>query len=124
MPFRVLQANFKRLFRALGAGDGRKAARLMLEHAPEHSCEDPTAFEEGVQRIVQGVGLGSRGAFNLKALKIGDVLLELTTLVRVHRVKVEPNFTTLVTAIVVLEGLGRQLDPTLDLFAVALPLLL
>jgi predicted unusual protein kinase regulating ubiquinone biosynthesis (AarF/ABC1/UbiB family) len=25
---------------------------------------------------------------------------------------------------VVLEGLGRQLDPTLDLFAVALPLLL
>eukprot|EP00900_Chrysochromulina_parva_P007116 jgi/Chrpa1/16405/Chrysochromulina_OHIO_Genome00005193-RA len=118
------QANFKRLFRALGAGDGRKAARLMLEHSPEHACEDPTAFEEGVQRIVQGVGLGSRGAFNLKALKIGDVLLELTTLVRVHRVKVEPNFTTLVTAIVVLEGLGRQLDPTLDLFAVALPLLL
>jgi aarF domain-containing kinase len=38
--------------------------------------------------------------------------------------QVEPNFTTLVTAIVVLEGLGRQLDPTLDLFAVALPLLL
>jgi len=88
----VLQANFKRLFRALGAGDGRKAARLMLEHSPEHACEDPTAFEEGVQRIVQGVGLGSRGAFNLKALKIGDVLLELTTLVRVHRVKVEPTF--------------------------------
>jgi aarF domain-containing kinase len=96
----------------------------MLEHSPEHACENPTAFEEGVQRIVQGVGLGARGAFNLKALKIGDVLLELTTLVRVHRVKVEPNFTTLVTAIVVLEGLGRQLDPTLDLFAVALPLLL
>lgn len=124
VALRVLQANFKRLFRALGAGDGRKAARLMLEHSPEHACEDPTAFEEGVQRIVQGVGLGSRGAFNLKALKIGDVLLELTTLVRVHRVKVEPHFTTLVTAIVVLEGLGRQLDPSLDLFAVALPLLL
>ena len=29
----------------------------------------------------------------------------------------------LVMAIVVLEGLGRQLDPTLDLFAVALPML-
>ena len=117
------QANFKRLFRALGAGDGRRAARLMLEHATHHECVDPEGFEEGVERIVRGVGLGARGAFNLKALKIGDVLLELTTLVRLHRVKIEPNFTTLVMAIVVLEGLGRQLDPTLDLFAVALPML-
>jgi aarF domain-containing kinase len=76
-----------------------------------------------VQRIVSGVGLGAAGAFNLEALRIGDVLLELTTLVRVHQVKVEPNFTTLVMAIVVLEGLGRQLDPTLDLFEIALPML-
>ena len=117
------QANFKRLFRALGAGDGRRAARLMLEHATHHECVDPQGFEDGVERIVRGVGLGARGAFNLRALKIGDVLLELTTLVRLHRVKIEPNFTTLVMAIVVLEGLGRQLDPTLDLFAVALPML-
>ena len=51
------------------------------------------------------------------------MLLELTTLVRRHKVKVEPNFTTLVMAIVVLEGLGRQLDPSLDLFAVAVPML-
>ena len=92
----------------------------MLEHATEQQCDDPEAFEEGVERIVKGVGLGPRGAFNLEALRIGDVLLDLTTLVRLHRVKVEPNFTTLVTAIVILEGLGRQLDPTLDLFLVAL----
>lgn len=69
---------------------------------------------------------------SLKALRIGDVLLELTNLVRQHRVKVplsapaakdakstisyplhscrhtqvEPNFTTVVTAIIILEGLG------------------
>ena len=118
------RSNFKRLFLALGAGDGRRAARLMLEHATEQRCADPAAFEEGVERIVKGVGLGPRGAFTLDALRIGDVLLDLTTLVRVHQVKVEPNFTTLVMAIVVLEGLGRQLDPTLDLFDVALPMLL
>ena len=40
-----------------------------------------------------------------------------------YRAKVEPNFTSLVMAIVVLEGLGRQLDPSLDLFSVALPIL-
>ena len=37
--------------------------------------------------------------------------------------QVEPNFTNLVMAIVVLEGLGRQLDPSLDLFTVSLPIL-
>ena len=95
----------------------------MLENATEQDCDDPKRFEEGVEKIVKGVGLGARGAFNLKQLKIGDVLLDLTTLVRLHRVKVEPNFTTLVMAIVVLEGLGRQLDPNLDLFAVAVPML-
>ena len=115
--------NFALLFRALGAGDGRLAGRLMLEHATENECDDPVGFEAGVERIVKGVGLGARGAFNLRALRIGDVLLELTTLVRRHKVKVEPNFTTLVMAIVVLEGLGRQLDPSLDLFAVAVPML-
>ena len=36
---------------------------------------------------------------------------------------VDANFTTLGMSIVVLEGLGRQLDPELDLFSVALPML-
>lgn len=39
------------------------------------------------------------------------------------RIQVEPNFTNLVMAIVVLEGLGRQLDPSLDLFSIALELM-
>jgi len=118
------QANFKRLFRALGMGDGRLAARLMLENATEQQCEDVDGFERGMERILQGVGLGGPGSFNLEALRIGDVLLELTNLVRQHRVKVEPNFTTVVTAIIILEGLGRRLNPSLDLFDIALPMLL
>ena len=93
--------------RALGVGSAqRPRATLHLVHAP---CRPARA--------------GQRGAFNLAHLQIGEVLLEVTDLVRTHRVKVEPNFTTLVMAIVVLEGLGRQLDPKLDLFSVALPLL-
>ena len=67
--------------------------------------------------------IGERGAFNLANLKIGDVLLEVTNLVRTHQVQVDASFTTLVMAIVVLEGLGRELDPSLDLFSLALPIL-
>jgi aarF domain-containing kinase len=115
--------NFRKFFRALGTGDGRLAARLMMEGATEQHCTDPEAFQAGVDRIVRGVGLGGEGAFNLEALKIGDVLIEVTSLVRQHKVKVEPNFTTLFTSIIILEGLGRQLNPSLDLFEFALPLI-
>lgn len=48
---------------------------------------------------------------------------QVLSLVRHHHVKIEPDFTNLVVSIVVLEGLGRQLNPDLDLFAAARPFL-
>ena len=90
----------------------------MLRHAREQRCDDPAAFRRGMRNLVESARAGERGAFNLRHLKVGEVLLEVTSLVRTHHVQPDPVFTTLVCAIVVLEGLGRQLDPTLDLFAV------
>ena len=101
----------------------------MLSRSREHRCTDPAAFEEGMRQLVAKArpvtrfGMPLPGAFALNKLRIGEVLLEVTSLVRTHRVKVEPNFTNLVMAIVVLEGLGRQLDPSLDLFSIALELM-
>jgi len=99
------------------------AGDLMLRHAREQRCDDPAAFRRGMRNLVESARAGERGAFNLRHLKVGEVLLEVTSLVRTHHVQPDPVFTTLVCAIVVLEGLGRQLDPTLDLFSVGLPLL-
>jgi len=45
-------------------------------------------------------------------------------LARQHHVRVDPSFTQLVSGIALLEGIGRQLDPDLDLFRIALPILL
>jgi len=56
-------------------------------------------------------------------VQIGDVLKRVMQLVRTHHVRIESNFTNLVMGIVVLEGLGRQLDPNLDIFQTALPIL-
>lgn len=41
-----------------------------------------------------------------------------------HQVKLESNFASIVFAIMVLEGLGRSLDPNLDILEIARPLLL
>lgn len=40
------------------------------------------------------------------------------------QVKLESNFASIVFAIMVLEGLGRSLDPNLDILDLAKPLLL
>lgn len=40
------------------------------------------------------------------------------------QVKLESNFSSIIFAIMVLEGLGRSLDPNLDILDLAKPLLL
>lgn len=42
---------------------------------------------------------------------------------RKYRVRLDPAFTQLIVGIVTLEGVGRQLDASTDIFSVALPLL-
>jgi predicted unusual protein kinase regulating ubiquinone biosynthesis (AarF/ABC1/UbiB family) len=59
----------------------------------------------------------------LARVQIGEVLQRVLQLVRQHHVRIESNFTNLVMGIVVLEGLGRRLDPNLDIFQTALPIL-
>jgi len=120
------QRNFVLLFYAIAQGDGARAADLMLEYAPQvqgpakwagrrhwlspslscwqHACADAGPFRAGMADIVTRARCGSDGALSLSTLRIGDVLLEVTSLVRSHHVKMDPAFTTLVMAIGVLEG--------------------
>jgi predicted unusual protein kinase regulating ubiquinone biosynthesis (AarF/ABC1/UbiB family) len=44
-------------------------------------------------------------------------------LVRHYHVQLETNFTNLMVGLTVLEGLGRQLDPDIDIFHIASPFL-
>jgi aarF domain-containing kinase len=59
----------------------------------------------------------------LAKLKISDILTDVLTAVRRHHVKLEGDFVNTVISILVLEGIGRQLDPDMDLFKSALPIL-
>jgi len=57
----------------------------------------------------------------LSEVKVGELMNTVLYLVRTYHVKVESNFTTLVMGTVVLEGLGKQLDPNLNLLKAAAP---
>ncbi|HBA88438.1 MAG TPA: ubiquinone biosynthesis protein UbiB [Geobacter sp.] len=51
----------------------------------------------------------------LKEIVVGRMLLEFIDLVSTHRIKVHPDLTLLVKVLVVVEGMGRKLDPEFDM---------
>lgn len=117
----VNRKNFLDLFRAVAEFDGYRAGLLMVERCrtPELAIDTET-FALRMQHIVLNV---KRKTFSLGQIKISDILREVLKAVRKHHVKMEGDFVNTVISILLLEGIGRQLDPGLDLFKSALPIL-
>lgn len=113
--------NFLDLFTAVASFDGYRAGQLMVERcrAPELVIDEET-FALKMQKLVLGV---KSQTFSLAKIKIADVLSQVLTNVREHHVKMEADFVNTVISILLLEGIGRQLDPEMDLFKSALPIL-
>ncbi|CAR25883.1 hypothetical protein ZYGR_0A04560 [Zygosaccharomyces rouxii] len=107
--------NFIALFNALARFDGYQAGELMIERSrtPE-TAVDKELFAFKVEKLVTKV---KKRTFTLGTVSIGDLLDQMLTMVRSHHVRMEGDFVSVVVAILLLEGIGRQLDPELDLFA-------
>ncbi|HVZ75476.1 MAG TPA: AarF/UbiB family protein [Polyangia bacterium] len=116
---------FGRFFAAWAQRDGDTMARLMFEmssNANPHSGApppDPAAFERYRAAIIEFVGRywGQR----MGEVQVGKVLFDMLGILRRHRIRVNPTFTIVNIAIAVTEGIGKQLDPDLDLMSEALP---
>lgn len=109
------RANFLDLFKAVAEFDGYKAGHLMVERCRQPDAViDPEVFALRMQHLVLGV---KSRTFALGNIKIGDILNEVLSMVRTHHVRLEGDFVNVVLSILLLEGIGRSLDPNLDLFA-------
>nr|AAZ14922.1 putative kinase protein [Coprinellus disseminatus] len=113
--------NFLDLFRAVAEFDGYRTGQLMIERSrtPELAIDQET-FALKMQNLILSV---KRRTFSLGQIKIADLLTDVLKNVRTHHVKMEGDFINTVISILLLEGIGRQLDPDMDLFASALPIL-
>jgi aarF domain-containing kinase len=113
--------NFLELFAAVASFDGYRAGELMVERckAPELVL-DKEKFALKMQRLVLQV---KSQTFSLAQIRISDILSDVLQNVRLHHVKLEGDFINTVLSILLLEGIGRQLDPNMDLFRNALPVL-
>jgi aarF domain-containing kinase len=113
--------NFLDLFRAVAEFDGYRSGKLMVERCrTPHLVVDEETFALKMQHIVLNV---KRKTFSLGHIKISDILSDVLKAVRQHHVKMEADFINTVISTLLLEGIGRQLDPELDLFKSALPIL-
>jgi ubiquinone biosynthesis protein len=122
---------FARFFAAWAQRDGDTMARLMYEMSdtaraaraaggfPDGQPANPEAFERYRAAIIEFVGRywGQR----LGEVQVGKVLFDMLGILRRHRIRVNATFTIVNIAIAVTEGIGKQLDPDLDLMAEALP---
>ncbi|KAI4180078.1 MAG: hypothetical protein L6R41_007474 [Letrouitia leprolyta] len=117
----VNRTNFLDLFKAIAEFDGYRAGHLMVERCRQPDAViDAEIFALKMQHLVLGV---KSRTFALGNVKIGDVLNEVLAMVRAHHVRMEGDFVNVVISILLLEGIGRSLDPGLDLFKSALPIL-
>lgn len=113
--------NFLDLFRAVAEFDGHKAGHLMCERCRQPDAVlDKEVFALKMQHLVLGVKSRTLALGNVK---IGDVLKEVLGMVRQHHVRLEGDFVNVVISILLLEGIGRSLDPNLDLLSSSLPIL-
>ena len=117
---------FARFFAAWAQRDGDAMARIMYEMSENAGAardpaaiQDDDAFQRYRAAIIEFVGRywGQR----LGEVQVGKVLLDMFAILRRHRVRVNPSFTIVNIAIAVTEGIGKQLDPELDLMSEALP---
>jgi len=111
---------FARFFAAWAKRDGDEMAHLMYAMSTNAGGNnDPEAFERYRAAIIDFVGRywGQR----LGEVQMGKVLLDMFGILRRHRIRVNASFTIVNIAIAVTEGIGKQLDPSLDLMAEALP---
>ncbi|KAG8850582.1 hypothetical protein FRB96_009673 [Tulasnella sp. 330] len=113
--------NFLDLFRAIAEFDGYRAGHLMVDRcrSPELVI-DKEVFALKIQHLALSV---KSKTFSLGQIRISDVLTEVLKAVQTHHVKMEGDFVNTIVSILLLEGIGRQLDPNLDLFKSALPIL-
>ncbi|KAG5274040.1 hypothetical protein AALO_G00158500 [Alosa alosa] len=113
--------NFRAVFTAVVLRQGERVAELILHHARANECQDVPRFK---REMAQLVDQALSDTLSLGKVQVAELLSRVFGLLIHHKVKLESNFASIVFAIMVLEGLGRSLDPNLDILEIAKPLLL
>lgn len=105
------QTNFIGLLQAMGNGDGRSAAKCVMSFSDNidnnvYSKQQQKGFENAMQKLFNEQCRGYDTGVDL-----GVVLRSVLQLVRIHQIRIDANYATLVMNALCLDGLASQLIP-------------
>lgn len=110
--------NFVDLFSAVVKNDGGRVGKLMVERSRTGTCLDVEGFANEMHKIVSEV---HESGLNFRKISVSALLSRVMYACYKYQVKLESKFISVVLAIGVLEGLGRRLNPDVDLMLTASP---
>ena len=115
------EENFLDLMHAVITGKSMEVGRLMIERSrsPPDTVYMPHEFCRKVANLVDSTVTGKNLLFG--ALEFGTVISQLLSIACQHRVRLETDFVSVACALIVLEGVGKQLDPRRNLLWEAEP---
>ena len=106
------------LLYSFAVGDGESVARLFYDTAPHQAVPDYAEYEREMATYVRQVHKTGMGNVQI-TLEIG----RLFDILRRHRIQARSHMTMVNLALMTAEGMGKRLDPTLQLNEAALPYL-
>ncbi|KAI7830817.1 ABC1 family-domain-containing protein [Kickxella alabastrina] len=113
--------NFIDLFEAVCTFNGTRAGTLMIDRClTPDQVVDKDVFVLRIQDIILKV---RQVSFQLSKLTFTEIFSPVMDAVRMHHVRLAPDFINIIMAMFILEGIGRRLDPDSDILRVALPML-
>lgn len=107
-----------RLLLGLVERRARDVAEVLLAWTDSRRAVALQALEDDIETFVD-----QYHGTPLAQLRLGDMLVEVTTILREHRLALPPDLALLIKAFISLEGMGRGLDPDFHMAAEAQPLL-
>ncbi|KAJ3081766.1 hypothetical protein HK102_002145 [Quaeritorhiza haematococci] len=108
-----------------------------MQSIPDGEGEDRDLQYEGVPPQASVAGTGSersassstssstatKGGLKLSRVRLGDILGAVLNMVRVHHVKLEGDYVNVAISVMLVEGIGRQLNPNMDLLKEVVPVI-
>jgi aarF domain-containing kinase len=114
--------NFLDLFAAIIKNDGREVGRLMIERNRERdntmTYAQAERFQDRLQEVVSTV---HESGMALGRMSLGDLLQKVLVGCYQNNVKLDSKFVSVMLAIGIVEGMGRRLDPDIDILKAAAP---
>lgn len=115
-------------FMALSQQNGAEVARILYVHAPEvgrprKARGDDDDFDYAAYEADCVAWFNRWAGKPLGEIEASVVVTGVMGILRRYRVRIDPSFTVVQVALLVAEGLGKQLDPSLDIVQLAFPIL-